>query len=42
MKKTYIIPNTEMTLLGSNGIMQSLNIITGSGAPTVDNGDQID
>lgn len=42
MKKTYIIPNTEMINLGSNGIMQSLNIITGSGAPTVDNGDQID
>ena len=42
MKKTYIAPNTEMTLLASNGIMQSLNIITGSGAPTIDNGDQID
>ena len=42
MKKTYIAPNTEMTLLASNGIMQSLNIITGSCAPTVDNGDQID
>ncbi len=42
MKKTYIIPNTEMTTLASNGIMQSLNIITGSGAPTVDNGDLID
>ncbi len=42
MKKNYIAPNTEMINLGSNGIMQSLNIITGSGAPTVDNGDQID
>ena len=42
MKKNYITPNTEMINLGSNGIMQSLNIITGSGAPTVDNGDQID
>ena len=42
MKKNYIVPNTEMTLLASNGIMQSLNIITGSGAPTVDNGDLID
>ena len=42
MKKTYIIPNTEMTLLASNGIMQSLNIITGSCAATVSNGEQID
>jgi len=42
MKKNYIAPNTEMINLGSNGIMQSLNIITGSGAPTVDSGDQID
>ena len=42
MKKNYITPNTEMINLGSNGIMQSLNIITGSGAPTVDGGDQID
>ena len=42
MKKNYIAPNTEMINLGSNGIMQSLNIITGSGAPTVDNGSQID
>ena len=31
-----------MMNLGSNGIMQSLNIVTGSGAPTVDSGDQID
>ncbi len=42
MKKNYIAPNTEMINLGSNGIMQSLNIVTGSGAPPVDNGDQID
>jgi hypothetical protein len=42
MKKNYIAPNTEMTLLASNGIMQSLNIITGSGAPTVDQGADID
>ena len=42
MKKNYIAPNTEMINLGSNGIMQSLNIVTGSGAPTVDSGDQID
>ena len=42
MKKNYIAPNTEMTLLASNGIMQSLNIITGSGAATVGNGDAID
>ena len=42
MKKNYIAPNTEMINLGSNGIMQSLNIITGSGAPKVDNGGDID
>ena len=42
MKKNYIAPSTEMINLGSNGIMESLNIITGSGAPTVDSGDQID
>jgi len=42
MKRNYIAPNTEMMNLGSNGIMQSLNVITGSGAPTVDSGDQID
>ena len=32
MKKNYIAPNTEMITLGSNGIMQSLNIQTGSGS----------
>jgi len=43
MKRNYITPNTEMINLGSNGIMEdALSIITGSGAPTVDNGDQID
>ncbi len=42
MKKNYIAPNTEMINLGSDGIMQSLNIITGSGAPTVNSGEQID
>ena len=42
MKKNYIGPNTEVINLGSNGIMQSLNSITGSGDPTVDSGDQID
>lgn len=42
MKKTYIIPNTEMMSLGSAGIMQSLQIMTGSGAATVGNGDSID
>jgi hypothetical protein len=31
MKKNYIAPNTEMMNLGSNGIMQSLNIVTASG-----------
>jgi len=42
MKKNYIAPNTEMVNFGSNGIMQSLNIITGSCAQTIDSGDQID
>ena len=42
MKRNYIAPNTEMMNLGSNGIMQSLNIVTGSGAAKVDNGDTID
>lgn len=31
MKKNYMTPNTEMINLGSNGIMESLNIVTGSG-----------
>lgn len=42
MKRNYIAPNTELMNLASQGIMQSLNVITGSGAPTVDSGDQID
>ena len=43
MKRNYITPNTEMINLGSNGIMQdALSIITGSGAPVVDNGNDID
>jgi hypothetical protein len=42
MKRNYIAPNTEMINLASQGIMQSLQVITGSGAPTVDSGDQID
>lgn len=41
-KKNYMAPNTEMINLASEGIMQSLNIQTGSGAAKVDNGDQID
>ena len=32
MKRNYIAPNTEMINLGSNGIMQSLQIKTGSSA----------
>ena len=32
MKRNYIAPNTEMMNLGSNGIMQSLQIMTGSGS----------
>ena len=32
MKRNYITPNTEMTILAANGIMQdALSIITGSG-----------
>ena len=41
MKKNYIAPNTEMINLGSNGIMQSLNVITGSGS-TFSSAEQID
>lgn len=41
-KKQYLTPNTEMMSLGSAGIMQSLQIMTGSGAATVGNGDSID
>ncbi len=41
MKKNYIAPNTEMINLGSNGIMQSLNVITGSGS-TFSAAEQID
>ena len=42
MKKNYIAPNTEMTLLASYGIMQSLNVLTGSGAPTITSGTDIE
>jgi len=35
-------PNTEMMNFGSAGIMQSLQIMTGSGAAKVDNGENID
>ncbi len=41
MRRTYIVPATENIVL-ANDIMQSLSIITGSGAPTVDTGDAID
>ena len=41
-KKNYIAPNTEMINLASDGIMQSIGILTGSGAATVDNGEAID
>ena len=41
-KKNYMAPNTEMINLTAAGIMQSLNIQTGSGADKVDNGDTID
>lgn len=42
MKKNYIAPNTEMINLGSNGIMQSLDVLTGSGAPTINSGTDIE
>ena len=32
MKKTYIAPQTEMEVLASQGIMQVLGIMTGSGS----------
>lgn len=41
-KKNYMAPNTEMINLASDGIMQSIGILTGSGAAKVDNGDSID
>jgi hypothetical protein len=41
-KKNYMAPNTEMINLASEGLMQSLGILTGSGAAKVDNGDSID
>ena len=41
-KKIYMAPNTEMINLASEGIMQSMNIQTGSGAGTVNNGENID
>ncbi len=41
MKRNYIAPNTELTNLASQGIMQSLQVITGSGAPTVDSGSDL-
>ncbi len=42
MKKNYIAPNTEMISLGSEGLMQSLNIQTGSGANVWSEGQAID
>lgn len=42
MKKNYIAPMTENIQLAGDSMMQSLNIVTGSGAPTVDNGQNID
>ena len=42
MKKNYISPLTENIQLAGDSMMQSLNIVAGSGAPTVDNGDAID
>ena len=41
-KKNYIAPNTEMINLASDGIMQSIGILTGSGAQTYDQGQNID
>jgi hypothetical protein len=40
-KKNYIAPNTEMINLASDGIMQSIGILTGSCA-TFDQGQNID
>lgn len=41
MKKTYMTPATEMMNLSSAGIMQSLNIQTGSGS-TFSTAEEID
>lgn len=42
MKKNYISPLTEKIMLNGGSMMDSLNIVTGSAAPTVDNGVNID
>ena len=42
MRKNYIAPMTENIQLTGGSMMDSLNIATGSGAGTVDNGEAID
>lgn len=42
MKKTYINPVTENILLAGDSMMDSLNIITGSGAQQVTDATDID
>ena len=42
MKRNYISPLTENIQLAGDSMMQSLNIVTGSGAPTVNSGSEID
>lgn len=42
MKRNYISPLTENIVLTGNSMMQSLNIITGSGAPQVNDMSEID
>ena len=43
MKRNYISPLTVNMHLAGDAMMQnSLSIVTGSGAPTVDNGQNID
>jgi hypothetical protein len=42
MKKNYIAPNMDMIDLVSEGIMQSLNVATGSGAGTISSGSEIE
>ena len=42
MKKNYISPLTENIQLAGDSMMQSLNIVTGSGANTVSNATDIE
>ena len=42
MRKNYIAPMTENIQLAGDSMMQTLNIVTGSGGATVNDGENID